>query len=158
FEQMFLEEARLASRIRHPNVVETLDVGEENEVLYLVMEWIDGEALSTLLRKRKDPFPVGIAARIVTQAAAGLHAAHELRDEDDTPLELVHRDVAPQNLIVTSEGATKVVDFGLAKTMGRRSGASTVGHIKGKVAYMSPEQALCERIDRRSDVFALGAV
>jgi serine/threonine-protein kinase len=99
FEQMFLDEAALAARIHHPNVAEILDLGEQDEILYLVMEWVDGEALSVVhkaARKNNTQLPLRIALRIIIQACAGLHAAHELRDENDVPLELVHRDVSPR--------------------------------------------------------------
>ncbi|MEJ7728388.1 MAG: serine/threonine-protein kinase [Polyangiaceae bacterium] len=158
FERMFLDEAALASRIRHPHVVEILDLGEEREVLYLVMEWIDGETLATLLRKVAAPVPVAVASRMMMQACAGLHAAHELCDEQGRSLDLVHRDVSPQNLLVTREGAIKVVDFGVAKALGRGAAETAVGQVKGKVPYMAPEQALAGSIDRRADVFALGTV
>lgn len=159
FEQMFLDEAELASRVRHPNVAQILDLGEEGDVLYLVMEWVDGESLSVLAkavhRKTGRPLPLAIASRIVMQAAAGLHAAHELRDEDGELLLLVHRDVSPQNILLTYDGAVKVVDFGVAKA---RTSNENTGQIKGKVPYMSPEQARGDAIDRRTDVFALGTI
>ena len=161
FEQMFLDEASLASRIHHPNVAEILDLGEQDEVLYLVMEWVDGEALSVVHRaaKRTDAImPQRIALRIVGQACAGLHAAHELKDENDAPLQLVHRDVSPQNILVTYDGIVKVVDFGVAKALGRVADQTTAGQLKGKVPYMSPEQARGGQVDRRTDVFAMGIV
>jgi len=161
FEQMFLDEAALASRIHHPNVAEILDVGEQDEVIYIVMEWVDGEALSVLTKTSKKnniPFPQRIALRIVRQACGGLHAAHELRDESDQLLDLVHRDVSPQNILVSYDGIVKMVDFGVAKALGRAGGETTAGQLKGKVPYMSPEQALGKKIDRRTDVFAMGIV
>lgn len=161
FEQMFLDEAALASRIHHPNVAEILDVGEQDDVIYIVMEWVDGEALSVLTKTSKKnniPFPQRIALRIVRQACGGLHAAHELRDESDQLLDLVHRDVSPQNILVSYDGIVKMVDFGVAKALGRAGGETTAGQLKGKVPYMSPEQALGKKIDRRTDVFAMGIV
>lgn len=162
FEQMFLDEASLASRIRHPNVAQILDLGEENDVLYLVMEWVDGEALSVLIRTvgklTGKPIPIPIASRIIMQAAAGLHSAHELRDDDGQLVELVHRDVSPQNILLTYDGIVKVVDFGVAKAVGRTAVETAAGQLKGKVPFMSPEQARGGRIDRRTDVFALGAI
>src|SRR6188768_3784911 len=110
FEQMFLDEAALAAKIHHPNVAEILDLGEQDEVLYLVMEWIDGEALSIIskaAKKNQAQLPVRIALRVLSQACAGLHAAHELRDDNDVPLELVHRDVSPQNILLTYDGVVK---------------------------------------------------
>jgi serine/threonine-protein kinase len=160
FEQMFLDEAQIASRIRHPNVVEILDLGEQDDVLYLVMEWVDGEPLSTLrhVAAKRGGIPRPIAVRIVADACAGLHAAHELRAEDGSLVGLVHRDISPQNILITFDGVIKIVDFGVAKAAGRSSESTSAGHIKGKPPYMSPEQALGHPIDRRSDLFALGIV
>jgi serine/threonine protein kinase len=158
FEQMFLDEASIASKIQHPNVVQIHDLGEEDELLYLAMEWVDGESLSTLTKQTKKSdveVPLRVALKIVAQAAAGLHAAHELRDDDDHLLELVHRDVSPQNILVSANGVVKIVDFGVAKALGR-SGETSAGQLKGKIPYMSPEQAKGGDIDRRTDVFALG--
>ncbi len=157
FNEMFLEEAKLASRIHHPHVVEIHDLGELDGVLYLVMEWVDGEPLSVVLKSatKTGGLPLPIAVRITSEACAGLHAAHELRDEGGDLLGLVHRDVSPQNLLITFEGVVKVVDFGVAKATGSAS-STTAGQVKGKAAYMSPEQARGEVIDRRSDIFALG--
>jgi eukaryotic-like serine/threonine-protein kinase len=163
FETMFLEEARLASGIHHPNVAEILDLGEQDDILYIVMEWVDGEALSVLSRaaaKGNMPFPQRIALRVAGQACLGLHAAHELRDplNDDQLLGLVHRDVSPQNILVTYDGHVKLVDFGVAKATNRASGETTAGQLKGKVPYMSPEQARGGQVDRRTDIFAMGIV
>lgn len=161
FEQMFLDEASLASRIHHPNVAEILDLGEQDEVLYLVMEWVDGEALSILSKTAKKNhayLPQRIALRMVSMACAGLHAAHELKDEHDVCIELVHRDVSPQNILVTYDGIVKLVDFGVAKAIGRAGGETTAGQLKGKVPYMSPEQAKGGKVDRRTDIFAMGIV
>jgi eukaryotic-like serine/threonine-protein kinase len=158
FERMFLDEATLAARIRHPHVVEILDLGEEDRILYIVMEWIEGEALNVIMNtaSSRGGIPVPIGVRIVMQACAGLHAAHELEDEQGRPLGLVHRDVSPQNILVTYGGVTKVADFGIAKAMARGGGSTAVGEVKGKVAYMAPEQALGNPVDRRADVFGLG--
>ncbi len=160
FEQMFLDEARIASRIRHPNVVEILDLGEQDDVLYLVMEWVDGEPLSLVrfTAVEQGPFPLPIAVKIVADACAGLHAAHELVDEDGKMVGLVHRDISPQNILVGYEGVVKLVDFGVAKTGGRTAETTNVGQVKGKPPYMSPEQALGKPVDRRTDLFALGIV
>ena len=160
FEEMFLDEARIASRIKHPNVVEIFDLGEENEVLYIVMEWVDGEPLSTIFRSalKKGAMPLPIALRIVSDALAGLHAAHELKDDDDKLVSLVHRDVSPQNILVSYDGAIKLVDFGVAKAEGRESENTMAGTVKGKAPYMAPEQALGRPIDRRTDIFAMGIV
>lgn len=160
FEQMFLDEASLASQIRHPNAVEILDLGEQYGILYLVMEWIEGVPLNQLMKaaKPRGGIPYPIAARIALQSCAGLHAAHELRDEKGQLVGLVHRDVSPQNLLVTYDGVTKVVDFGVAKATALGGGATVAGQVKGKVSYMAPEQVNGEGIDRRADVFALGIV
>jgi serine/threonine protein kinase len=130
FEQMFLDEAALAARIHHPNVAEILDLGEQDDVLYIVMEWVDGEALSVVTKtakRNKTQYPMRIALRMLTQACAGLHAAHELRDDNEQPLELVHRDVSPQNILVTYDGVVKLVDFGVAKAIGQRMSARDHG-------------------------------
>lgn len=160
FEQMFLDEASLASRIRHPNVVEILDLGEQDGVLYLVMEWIEGVPLNQLMKTAKahGGIPAPVATRIALQACAGLHAAHELTGEDGELVGLVHRDVSPQNLLVTYDGVTKVVDFGVAKATALGGGATVAGQIKGKVGYMAPEQVRGDPLDRRVDVFAMGIV
>ncbi len=160
FEQMFLDEASLASQIRHPNVVEILDLGEQLGVLYLVMEWIEGIPLNQLMKvaKKEGGVPTPVATRIALQASAGLHAAHELTDERGALVGLVHRDVSPQNLLVTYDGVTKVVDFGVAKATALGGGATVAGQIKGKVGYMAPEQVKGEGLDRRVDVFAMGIV
>ena len=160
FEQMFLDEASIASKIHHPNVAEILDLGEQDEILYLVMEWVDGESLSALskqTKKTETEIPIRVALKIVAQACAGLHAAHELKDDSDRLVELVHRDVSPQNILCSSSGLVKLVDFGVAKALGR-SGATNVGQLKGKVPYMSPEQTRGHDVDRRTDIFAMGSV
>ncbi len=160
FEQMFLDEASLASQIRHPNVVEISDLGEQDGVLYLAMEWIDGVPLNLLMKTAKPAggVPLPIAVRIVMNACAGLHAAHELRDAKGQLIGLVHRDVSPQNILVTYDGVSKVVDFGVAKATAMGGGATVAGQLKGKVSYMAPEQVRGEAIDRRVDVFAMGIV
>jgi serine/threonine-protein kinase len=154
FEQMFLDEAQIA------NCVEILDLGEQDDLLYLVMEWVDGEPLSSIRRAaaKKDGFPRPIAVKIVADAAAGLHAAHELKDEEGKLIGIVHRDISPQNILITFDGVVKIVDFGVAKAAGRTSEATSAGQIKGKPPYMSPEQALGKDVDRRTDVFALGII
>jgi eukaryotic-like serine/threonine-protein kinase len=160
FEQMFLDEAQIASRIRHPNVCEILDLGEQDDLLYLVMEWVDGEPLSNIRRAaaKKEGIPRPIAVKIVADAAAGLHAAHELKDEEGKTVGIVHRDISPQNILITFDGVVKIVDFGVAKAAGRTSESTSAGQIKGKPPYMSPEQALGQDVDRRTDVFALGII
>ena len=161
FEQMFLDEAQIAAQIHHPNVVEIMDLGEQEDVLYQVMEYVDGESLATIVRtlgKKKVRLPLEIAVRIMTDACRGLHAAHELKSVDGTLMGLVHRDISPQNIMITYDGMVKLVDFGVAKAAGRTASETTAGQIKGKAPYMAPEQALGQRVDRRTDVFAMGIV
>lgn len=160
FERMFLDEARIASKIRHNHVVEILDLGEQNSVLYLVMEWVDGESLSAIRRFAAEHggVPVAVAVRIIADVCSGLHAAHELCDDEGQPFGLVHRDVSPQNILVGYDGVSKVLDFGVAKVAGRTTETTNIGHARGKPPYMAPEQALGQPIDRRADVFSLGIV
>jgi eukaryotic-like serine/threonine-protein kinase len=158
-ERMFLSEAAVASRIEHPNVVQTLDLCEDEGVLYLVMEWVRGEALSTVFSAaaERGGIPLGTAVRIVSQVAAGLHAAHELVDASGKCLGLVHRDVSPHNVLIGFNGVVKLVDFGIAKLTAYSQEDSEPGHeLRGKVAYMAPEQIRLEPLDRRADVFAAG--
>ena len=161
FRQMFLDEARVVSRIEHPNVAQVLDLGEERGVLFLVMEWIDGESLNKVGRafagETEVQLPVGVLARIMVDVCAGLHAAHEITDEDGVPLGVVHRDVSPHNLLVGFRGTTKVIDFGIAKARNRVAQDTSVGLVKGKIAYMAPEQAMGVGVDRRTDVWSAGA-
>ncbi len=160
FEQMFLDEASIASKIQHPNVAQIIDLGEQDEILYLAMEWVDGESLSTLskfAKKDGNDIPLRVGLKIISQACAGIHAAHELRDDDDRHLMLVHRDVSPQNILISSSGIVKIVDFGVAKALGR-TGETSAGQLKGKVPFMSPEQAKGGQVDRRTDIFALGII
>ncbi|MBX3223918.1 MAG: serine/threonine protein kinase [Labilithrix sp.] len=161
FQEMFLDEARIASKIEHSNVARILDVGEHQDNYFIVMEWVDGDSLSKLLRaaeQQKQRIPPGIALRIVADAAAGLHAAHELKERDGTSLGVVHRDVSPQNILVANSGSTMVIDFGVAKARDRVSQETSAGQLKGKIRYMAPEQALGRAIDHRADVWALGAM
>jgi eukaryotic-like serine/threonine-protein kinase len=160
FESMFLDEARVAGLIDHPNVVGVLDVGRDAEGPYLVMPYVHGIALSRLVglaRKAAVQLPMEVVARIGLDVARGLHAAHEVRDEMGVSLGLVHRDVSPQNILVGFDGVARVTDFGIAKAIGQSTRTST-GVAKGKHAYMSPEQIRLAPLDRRSDLFALGVV
>lgn len=160
FVEMFLDEARIAARIRHPHVVEILDLGREDDVFFMVMEYIEGDTLSTLLREMKktgELLPVQAVLQIVADACEGLACAHDLVDPDGVPYHLVHRDVSPHNLLAGLDGRVCVVDFGIMKAAGKRSTTLT-GQLRGKLPYMSPEQARGQPIDRRTDVFALGAV
>ncbi|MGO8994260.1 MAG: protein kinase domain-containing protein [Polyangiaceae bacterium] len=161
FERMFLDEAALASRIEHNNVAQVLDLGEEHEVLYLAMELVDGDALSKLLRvvdKKGQKIPTGIVLRILADTCGGLHAAHEVRGRDGGLLNVVHRDVSPQNILITMGGVAKLIDFGIAKARDRVSEDTSEGMLKGKIHFMAPEQALGRKIDRRADIFAVGAI
>jgi serine/threonine protein kinase len=161
FERMFLDEAGLAAKIEHANVAQVLDLGEEHEVLYLAMELVDGDSLSKLLRvvQRKGMMiPTGIILRVIADICGGLHAAHEVRGADGELLNVVHRDVSPQNILVTMNGIAKLIDFGIAKARDRVSEDTTDGMLKGKIHYMAPEQALGKPVDRRADVWAVGAI
>jgi serine/threonine-protein kinase len=158
---MFLDEARIASRIDHPNVGHIIDLGEEGDVLYLVMEWIDGDTLSRIKRtveRKQQKFPLAIALRVLADTCQGLHAAHELKAPDGSLLGVVHRDVSPQNILVSMSGVAKLIDFGIAKARDRLSSETSTGFFKGKVHYISPEQAVGRTVDRRSDVFSVGAI
>jgi eukaryotic-like serine/threonine-protein kinase len=161
FVEMFLDEARLAAGIHHPNVVPILEVGASERGYYLVMEYVEGDTLARLLARAAstgEKLPAEIALRIVLDMMAGLHAAHELKDELGQPTELVHRDVSPQNVLVGMDGIARITDFGVARAASRLS-ATRTGQLKGKVAYMAPEQAMGRSdIDRRADVFASGIV
>jgi serine/threonine-protein kinase len=157
---MLLNEARLSSRVRHPNVVPTLDVVHEEEKLCLVMEYVRGASLSALVVAAKsagERVPAPVAVAIVADALRGLHAAHEAKGEDGAPLGIVHRDVSPHNLLVGSDGVTRVLDFGVAKAL-RKEHLTKTGDVKGKVAYMSPEQLRGSPVTRQADIFAAGVV
>lgn len=159
FITMFLDEARLAARIHHPNVVGTLDFQRLNEGTFLVMEFIEGASLREVLRalrKRRQRMPVGTAVRIMVDALSGLHAAHELRGDHGDLLHVVHRDVSPHNILVGADGITRITDFGVARATARLT--STRGSkIKGKLAYMAPEQ-MGPHMDRRADIYSAGVV
>jgi len=158
FVAMFLDEARLASRVRHPNVVSPLDVISCPPELFMVMEYVHGASLSRLLKRATpESVPPRVAVAIIGQALLGLHAAHEAVGEGGEPLELVHRDVSPQNIMVTKDGVARIVDFGIAKAKAR-SHQTDPGKLKGKLGYMAPEQVNLETVDRRADVFAVGVV
>lgn len=157
FVAMFLDEARLASRILHPNVVPILDVVAESGELFLVMEFVPGESLGKLFRRTPEGVPLNIALSIAVGMLEGLHAAHEARGEDGKPLRIVHRDVSPQNVLLGLDGVARLIDFGVAKASGN-STATRDGQIKGKVAYMSPEQIRAEPVDRRADLYAMSVV
>jgi serine/threonine-protein kinase len=160
FVEMFLDEARLAAKIHHPNIASIHEIGENDGGYYLVMDYIEGDTAARLfgrcaLAGKKIPYPVGI--RMVLDTLAGLHAAHELKDDNGAFLNVVHRDVSPQNVIVGVDGSSRLIDFGVARASMRLS-TTRSGHLKGKLSYMAPEQARGEIVDRRADVFAVGVM
>ncbi|MBC8068895.1 MAG: serine/threonine protein kinase, partial [Deltaproteobacteria bacterium] len=158
FVRMFLAEARLAAILDHSNVVQVFDIGKDGRDYFFTMEYVYGENLHTLLkvvRRRGEPLPIEHALTIAIGAASGLHYAHERVGFDGMPLQLVHRDVSPTNVMITYDGCVKMADFGIAKVTSRTD-VTQAGIRKGKVPYMSPEQCRAEPLDRRSDVFALG--
>lgn len=160
FVAMFLDEARLAARIQHPNVVATLDVVAKGEELFLVMDYVRGESLARLLRAsriQKIDVPVAVIASIVTGLLHGLHAAHEAKNEHGEPLSVVHRAVSPQNVLVGVDGVARVIDFGVAKAAARVQ-VTRDGQMKGRLSYMAPEQLENHGVDRRTDIFAAGVV
>ncbi len=155
-----LEEAKLAALIRHPNVIQVQEVDEDPFGVFLVMDYVEGETLSGVVRlakASKTRFPRRLMARVLNDALLGLHAAHELRDRDGKSLNLVHRDFSPQNILISVDGHTRLGDFGVAKAADRAVRTKT-GLTKGKIAYMSPEQARGRAVDRRCDVWAAGVV
>lgn len=170
----FVDEARIAYRLRHPNVVRVHDVVPIDGQLVIVMDWVEGVALRNLIKGRsslettrggktdkadKGPvLPIPVIRRLLVDALEGLHAAHELKDDRGTPLDIVHRDISPQNLLVGTDGLTRVTDFGIALAKGRLAPTTVQGGVKGKIPYLSPEQVNRSKIDRRSDVFAAGVV
>ncbi len=160
FAAMFLDEARLAARVQHPNVVQTLDVVVEGGELLLVMEYVRGVSLSQLTRTARDQqvrLPPPVVVAILSGVLRGLHAAHEATDEKGAPLDIVHRDVSPQNVLVGVDGTARVLDFGIAKAAGRLH-ETREGEIKGKLLYMAPEQLAAEPLSRVTDVYAAGIV
>ncbi|WP_328701128.1 serine/threonine protein kinase [Corallococcus silvisoli] len=160
FLQMFLDEARIAALLNHPNIAQIYEMGDVDGQYYIAMEYVHGEPLGSLVpRASAHPggFPLGLRCRIIAEAAAGLDAAHNARSPSGRKLSLIHRDVSPQNVLVGFNGGVKLIDFGVAKAQGKLS-QTVVGTIKGKHAYMSPEQARGEPLDARSDVFGLGTV
>lgn len=159
FVRMFIDEANLARRMSHPNVVRVFEFGREGESLYLAMEYLHGQPLSRLFERlveRQQRLPFDLVMWIGARVADGLHHAHTLVGDDGKPLGVIHRDVSPQNVFVTYDGQVKLIDFGIAKAEGRLA-KTTLGRIKGKFAYMAPEQVLGNDFDQRADLFALGA-
>jgi serine/threonine-protein kinase len=161
FRVMFFDEARLAKKLDHPNVVKTYDVGKDGESCFLVMEFLDGQPLSRIRRHARRTgvvAPLAVHLRIFGEVLAALHYVHELADQDGVPLGVVHRDVTPQNVFVTYGGRVKVLDFGIAKARARQAGETRVGVVKGKLSYMAPENVRGDQVDRRSDVFSVGVM
>jgi eukaryotic-like serine/threonine-protein kinase len=161
FVHMFMDEARLAARIRHPNVLPTVDVVREDEELFLVMEYVHGAPLSLLLAKMRESgrrVPLRIASAIANGLLLGLHAAHEATDEKGHALGIVHRDVSPQNVLVGSDGSTRVLDFGVAKARGRLQASTGEGTLKGKLGYLAPEQIRGSDVGRSTDIYAAAVV
>lgn len=168
FRKSFLEEARIAARISHANVIELLDLGEEGPILFQVMKLIEGDSLSKLLRhyherldnplESRGGLPASIVVHILLDALAGLHAAHEVTDEDGVPMQLVHRDVSPHNVLLGVDGVARISDFGVAKALGRLVDETEAGQIRGKPGYLAPEQIDRRPLDRRTDIFAAGIV
>jgi serine/threonine-protein kinase len=155
--QQFLDEARIGLRLSHPNLVTVYDIGEAQGAYYIAMELVRGVDLDRLLKHLKAPLPAPLAVAAVVQGLHGLHAAHGLKGEDGAPLQLVHRDMSPHNLMLGFDGRVKVLDFGVAKARSQRT-VTLPGIVKGKPLYMSPEQARGERLDARSDLFAMGLI
>jgi len=160
FVQMFLDEARIAARLDHPNIVQIFDLGSQDDSFFIAMEYIHGEDLRRIWKAAErggQLIPVPLVCRILSEACAGLDHAHKQLDASGKPLNIVHRDISPQNILLTFEGRAKVVDFGIAKAADQATETRS-GVLKGKYSYMSPEQAAGQRVDRRSDIFALGVV
>ena len=155
--QMFLEEARISARLAHPNIVHVFEVGEHEGCPCIVMEYLEGQPLSSMLVRAPEKPPLPLHLQVLAKALAGLHAAHELRDYDGTSLRLVHRDVSPHNVFVLFDGQVKVLDFGIAKAVGSEVETRT-GSPKGKIRYMSPEQLIRDPLDRRADIFSVGVL
>jgi serine/threonine-protein kinase len=159
FVSMFVDEARVAARVRHPNVVPTLDVLVDAGEVFVVLEYVHGEALHRLMRALPagQTAPLRVAAGIVFGVLLGLHAAHDARNERGEPLRIVHRDVSPQNIVVGPDGVARILDFGVAKAVGRMR--TTEGkEVKGKLAYLAPEQLRRNKLDQRTDVYAASVV
>lgn len=160
YSRMFIDEAMVASSIHHPNVCEIYELGRDGDLLFMVLEWVAGDSLSGIVQRGAElqPLPDEIAARIAAEACAGLHAAHEATGPDGNPLRIVHRDVSPPNILVSLNGHVKVSDFGIAKAAHQLHSRTRTGEIKGKFAYIPPEQILGRGVDRRADVYAMGCV
>jgi len=160
FVAMLVDEGRIAARLNHPNVVQTVEVGEVDGQYFIAMEFLEGQPLHSIqsrAQKGSGGLPTQLHYRILADMLGGLHHAHELADYDGTPLEIVHRDISPHNIFVTYDGVSKVVDFGIAKASGRSIETRT-GVVKGKLTYMAPEQVMGNPVDRRADIFSVGVM
>ena len=160
FVTMFIDEAKLAAQLTHPNIVQIFDLGKAGNSYYIAMEYVNGRDLRTLLRKAREyglAFPEAVAGFVLMKVAAALDYAHRKKGFDDRELKLVHRDISPQNVLISQEGAVKLVDFGIAKAVSKAS-HTVAGALKGKLLYMSPEQAMGQALDNRSDLYSLGLV
>lgn len=160
FVRMFLDEARVVARIRHPNVMPIIDLVDDGGDLFIVMEYVHGVTLAHLLRQMKrrgDEIPIGIVLRIMSGVLHGLHAAHEAKDTTGRPMNIIHRDISPENIMVGADGYARLIDFGIASALGRAT-VTQDGQVKGKPSYLSPEQVLGEDLDRRTDVYAASVV
>jgi len=160
FVTMFIDEAKLAAQLTHPNIVQIFDLGKAGSSYYIAMEYVNGRDLRTLLKKVREyrlPFPEQVAAFVTMKVASALDYAHRKRGFDDRELKLVHRDISPQNILISTDGAVKLVDFGIAKAASKAS-HTVAGALKGKLLYMSPEQATGQPLDNRSDLYSLGLV
>ncbi|HSP77228.1 MAG TPA: protein kinase, partial [Myxococcaceae bacterium] len=160
FVQMFLDEARIAAKLNHPNIVQIFNLGAQDDSYFIAMEYIHGEDLRRVWKRAErsgQAIPVPLVCRVIIEACAGLDYAHKRADANGRPLNIVHRDISPQNILLTFEGRVKVVDFGIAKAADQAT-VTRSGVLKGKYSYMSPEQAAGRKVDCRADIFALGVV
>lgn len=156
--KMFIDEASVAASIQHSNVCELYELGRHDDVLFMAIEWVAGDSLAGLLRQggALEPIPYAVAARIIADACAGLHAAHEALGPDGLPLGIVHRDISPPNILVSLHGQVKVSDFGIAKANYQFHARTKTGEVKGKYGYIPPEQVAGRDIDRRADIYSMG--
>jgi serine/threonine protein kinase len=157
FVGMLLDEARIAARLHHPNVIPIVDLGAQDDAHYVVMEYVEGCSLWALLTKYRDTRPPRVIIPIVLDSLSGLHAAHRLTDDDGSPLNLIHRDMSPQNVLVGADGTTRITDFGIARAESRIH-STRPGEVKGKIPYMAPEQIGGGTVDSRADIFAVGTM
>lgn len=160
YRRMLIDEAAAAAAVHHPNVCEIFELGEHEHVVFIAMEWVPGDSIAGLIRQRTQyvPFNYALAARVIADACAGLHAAHLACGSDGEPMNIVHRDISPQNILLSSQGHVKVTDFGIAKARDQLHAKTRTGEIKGKFAYIAAEQILGQEVDHRSDIYAMGCV